>query len=337
MMSSKPLLNARVIETAAGAHVVAAAALETCFAFALADGTVGFADESGGWRRTVAHENGTILAAASDSRRIFTGGDDGRVTAVDSQGGREEIADEGGKWIDALAVRADGALAWSVGKHVKTRDYRKELRSMTAPSSVRGLCFLPKGFRLAFACYNGVSLWFPNVAAEPETLEWRGSHLGVTVSPDGRFVVSSMQENALHGWRVADRKNMRMTGYPSKTRSFSWSSDGHWLATSGAEACIVWPFATKDGPMGRGPEEVGVRSARVTQVAFHPKAATIAVGYDDGWILLCRMDNREEAAVRVVPDHERKSAISALAWNSAGDRLLYGTAAGLAGVAALPL
>ena len=64
-----------------------------------------------------------------------------------------------------------------------------------------------------------------------------------------------------------------MTGYPGKTRSLSWSHDGRWLATSGADACVVWPFKDKDGPMGKAPRECGVRSARVTQVAFHPARA----------------------------------------------------------------
>ena len=160
---------------------------------------------------------------------------------------------------------------------------------MTAPTTARGLGFMPKGYRLAVAHYNGVSLWFPNVEAAPTVLEWKGSHLDVVASPDGRFVVSSMQENALHGWRVADSRNMRMTGYPRKTRSLSWSHDGQWLATSGADACIVWPFRDKDGPMGKAPRECGVRRAKVSQVAFHPRALVVAVGYEDGFILLCRL------------------------------------------------
>ena len=98
-----------------------------------------------------------------------------------------------------------------------------------------------------------------------------------------------MQENALHGWRIEDSRNMRMTGYPGKTRSLSWSHDGQWLATSGADAAVVWPFKDKDGPMGKAPRECGVRQARVTQVAFHPKALVVAIGYADGLVLLTRL------------------------------------------------
>ena len=98
-----------------------------------------------------------------------------------------------------------------------------EQRTFEAPSTVAGLAFAPKGFRLAIAHYNGVTLWFPNASAAPEKLEWKGSHLGVTVSPDGRFLVTTMQEPTLHGWRIADDKHMRMSGYSARVRSLSWT------------------------------------------------------------------------------------------------------------------
>ena len=52
---------------------------------------------------------------------------------------------------------------------------------------------------------------------------------------------------------------MRMSGYPAKVKSLSWSSKGKWLASSGAQAAIVWPFQAKDGPMGKAPVELGTR------------------------------------------------------------------------------
>ncbi|MGO7917527.1 hypothetical protein ACC702_40105, partial [Rhizobium ruizarguesonis] len=48
-----------------------------------------------------------------------------------------------------------------------------------------------------------------------------------------------------------EARHMRMTGYPSKVKSLSWSVKGNWLASSGAPAAIVWPFQGKDGPMAR--------------------------------------------------------------------------------------
>jgi WD40 repeat protein len=314
----------------AGAHVTAAAFLDGQPALALGDGDV-LIGEPDAQQRVTPHPDGAILVAASDGKRLFTGGDDGRVVATAPDGAITEIANEKGRWIDALATRGD-AVAWAAGREARAKDGAGAVKTFSAPSTVRGLAFLPKGYRLALSHYNGVALWFPNAAAEPTTLEWKGSHLDVVASPDGRFVVSSMQENALHGWRLADARNMRMTGYPKKTRSLSWSHDGHWLATSGADACVVWPFRDKDGPMGKAPREAGIRPAKVSQAVFHPRALVVAIGYEDGFILLCRLADGAEIFVRPAGD----GAISALAWDSTGARLLFGLDSGVAGLLTLP-
>jgi hypothetical protein len=314
----------------AGAHVVTAAFLGEAPALALADGAVliGEPDEQ---NRVEAHTDAAILTAVGDGKTILTGGDDGRVVAIGADANLSEIAHEKGRWIDALAMRGS-AYAWSAGKQVSARDEAGSVRTWGAPSSVRGLTFQPKGYRLAATHYNGASLWFPKVEGPPQTLEWKGAHLDATFSPDGRFLVTSMQENALHGWRLADSRNMRMTGYPGKTRSMSWSHDGAWLATSGADAAVVWPFKDKDGPMGKAPRECGVREARVTKVAFHPRALVVAIGYADGMALLCRLADAAEILVR----RPGGGPVSALAWNGSGARLLIGLETGEAGLLNLP-
>jgi WD40 repeat protein len=320
--------HARLLD--AGAHVVAAAFLDGAPALALADGAVLIGGPEG-QKHVVAHPDAAMLVAISDGRTLLTGGDEGRVVAVQADGGLEQIADEKGRWIDALALRGK-ACAWSAGKEVRARDETRAVKTWSAPSTVRGLAFQPKGFRLAATHYNGATLWFPKVEGAPQTLEWKGAHLDVTFSPDGRFLVTSMQENALHGWRLQDSRNMRMTGYPAKTRSLSWSHDGQWLATSGADAAVVWPFRDKDGPMGKAPRECGVREARVTRVAFHPKALVAAIGYADGLVLLCRLADAAEILARNAGD----GPVSALAWDATGSRLLFGLESGAAGLLALP-
>ena len=100
----------------AGAHVVAAAFLGDAPALALADGAVliGEPDEQ---KRVDAHPDGAILTAVADGKTLLTGGDDGRVVAIGADGEPREIANENGRWIDALAMRG-GAVAWSAGKQV---------------------------------------------------------------------------------------------------------------------------------------------------------------------------------------------------------------------------
>ena len=200
------------------------------------------ANEAGEVSKVAIH-GGAVLCAASDGKRIVTGGDDGKVVALDAKAEVTVLAtDAKRRWIDNIALHPDGAVAWSAGKTAFVRSGKGDEKSFDAPSTVGGLAFAPKGLRVAVAHYNGVTLWFPNMAAKPEFLEWAGSHLAVTFSPDNKFLVTGMHEPALHGWRLADNRHMRMSGYPGRVRSMSWSVGGKGLATSGADTVIIWPF-----------------------------------------------------------------------------------------------
>lgn len=78
-----------------------------------------------------------------------------------------------------------------------------KVHALDHPSTVGGLAFDAKGQRLAVAHYGGVTVWAKEKRGwKSAALKWAGSHTGVTFSPDGRFLLSSMQENALHGWRL---------------------------------------------------------------------------------------------------------------------------------------
>src|SRR6202795_1183309 len=277
----------------------------------------------------VAVHSGGILCAASDGARIVMGGDDGKLVALDANGEVALLAtDAKRRWIDNVALHPDGAFAWSAGKTAFVRGGRAEEKSLDVLSTVGGLAFAPKGLRLAVAHYNGVTLWFSNMAAKPEVLEWAGSHLGVGFSPDNRFLVTSMHEPALHGWRLADNRHMRMTGYPGRVRSMSWSAGGKSLATSGADTVIMWPFASKDGPMGKEPAMLAPLQARVSMVACHPKQDILAAGYSDGTILMVRLNDGAEILVR----KNGTAPVSALAWNSKGTMLAFADEEGDAGL-----
>ncbi len=233
----------RTHAVAAGAPIVAAHFLDRNAVFILGEEALLFVEAAAEPRRVTVH-GGAILASAADGEHVVSGGDDGKVRMTNAQGEVSTLAaDAKLRWIDHVALGPDGVVAWSAGKSAFVQ--AKELREFEAPSTVGGLAFLPKGLRLAVAHYNGASLWFPNAPqATPEKFEWKGSHLGVTVSPDGRFLVTTMQEPMLHGWRLADGKHMRMSGYAARVTSLSWTTGGRFLATSGSTQLILGPFQT---------------------------------------------------------------------------------------------
>lgn len=287
---------------------------------------------TGGDTNVVVVHGGGILCSTSDGKRVVMGGDDGKLVSLDAKSTIETLAtDTKRRWIDNVALHADGAVAWSAGKTAFVRNPKGDEKSLDVPSTVGGLAFAPKGVRLAVAHYNGVTLWFPNMGAKPEFLEWKGSHLGVTFSADNRFLVTSMHESALHGWRLADSRHMRMTGYPARVRSMSWSAGGKFLATSGSDSVILWPFASKDGPMGKEPLMLAPLQAKATVVACNPKEEVFAVGYSDGTILMVRIEDGAEILVR----RNAGEPVAALAWNAKGSLLAFATEDGDAGLLTL--
>jgi WD40 repeat protein len=308
-------------------HCVHAGFIASVPVFAGADGRVYRLE--GALRETVQHDGLLCAAESQDRARLYTGGEDGKVNALASDGKSETLGLVPRKWVTAIASGPNASLAWASGKTAWFRDNTGKVREHVLPRSVEGVALAPKGARLALSRYNGVTLIWAAASGAPVELEWKGAHNAVCFSPDGRFVVTSMQENALHGWKLEDGKHMRMTGYPGKVKSWSWSAKGRFLATSGSDAAIVWPFHGKDGPMGKSPMELGARTGlTVTSVACHPVDEICAVGFSDGMILGVRMGDAKEVLLR----RGGKGAVSSMSWDAGGHRLAFGSEAGDCGL-----
>lgn len=315
------------------AYVAAALFTREGAVFALGDGAVRFEDGTA----VQAHEGGVLSAVAHPSGEgVLTGGDDGRLI-WSRPSGATVIADLKGKWIDALdASVASGLVAFAGGREVHVRDARDPAfeRRFTHERTVAALAFDPKGLRLAAATYGGVALRYARIAAQaPTMLAWAGSHIGVAFSPDGKFLISAMQENDLHGWRLSDAKNLRMGGYPSKVRSIAFLAKGALMATSGAPGAVVWPFGGAGGPMGKQAAEVGYdQNALVARVAAQPDGSRLAAGLNDGRIWVADLQGRGLDFLKA----EKGPAITALAVSPDGSRIAWGDEEGGAGVVAMP-
>jgi WD40 repeat protein len=302
------LLASRGVQRTLDAFVVSA-----CFdraskyaAFALGDGSVHLVRlaERERWQRIEAH-NGAVMALSPDCipESFISGGDDGLFRRLGVDGALQTVAEYPGKWVEHVASfrgeKAKGYIACAVGRDVHLFNAEGVLlKSLSHPSTVADFVFDARGKRVAVARYNGASLWFVAAKADsPRQLEWKGSHIRIAISPDGDSVITAMQENALHGWRLSDGQHMRMSGYPKKTQSLAFTHNGRWLATSGADAIVLWPFFG-GGPMGKRPMELAGGDGIVCTMVAAPG----------------------------------RGPISALSWSENGANLAFGTETGFAAI-----
>jgi WD40 repeat protein len=275
--------------------------------------------------RTVAVHDGAALCLERDlgPNAFLSGGDDGWLVRTNIDGSRELLLTAPGQWIDTIAV-GESLRAVALGREVRilAASGTETGRSADHPSTVSGLAFNPKGKRLAVSHYDGVTLWWTSALGKtPKRFKWRGSHIGVSWSPDGAFLVTATQENELHGWRVADGVDMRMSGYARKVRSLGWVAKPLYLLSAGSESVVAWPFS-RGGPMGKAPLELGDRGGPlVSVVAAHPKRPLVAFAYADGEVRVAELPG--DRMVSVKPAGEGKP--TNLAWSSDGAALAVGT------------
>ena len=301
-------------------------------AFALGDGSVrllpaGLKDQTAA--TSVAAHNGAVLSLIADPAGdgFVSGGDDGRLLRIATDGSLTELANQKGKWIDKLAAHAgNGAVAASVGRMALVIDKAGEAREFGPnPSTVTAVDFSKDGGRIACSHYGGITVWsIGQVTLPPRRFAWQGSHVALKWSTDGKFIATGTQENDIHVWRIAQATDMRMQGYPAKVKSLSWSADARWLYTSSQPVFTAWSFAGK-GPEGKPPLQFGDEGAGLfTVVAAHPAAEFVAGGYDSGELQLGDIKPRRSVVLKMADG----SAITGLAWSPDGYKLAVGNEAG---------
>lgn len=313
-------------ETVVGAFWLGERAL-----FATGDGAVA-AHAHGGevWKTEGVHDGALLAACMGLGEEIVTAGDDGRVCIVDADGAARALAHFKGQWIEALAAsRSARLVAAGVGKDAVILGATGEKHRFAHDATVAGLAFEPNGRRIAAAHYNGVTVsWAASPESRRKTLTWKGAHLSAVWTQDAKFIVTTMQEQALHGWRLQDGQHFRMAGYPAKIRSLSFTSDHRWLASAGAQEVVLWPFQGPNGPIGANASVAGELGLPCTSVACHPNRAVLAAGAMDGEIALMPVGGGKALLI----DAPHGARVTALAWSPDGRRLAFGAENGRAGV-----
>jgi WD40 repeat protein len=269
------------------------------FAFGLGDGHVIIVqthDPEGDRVRVKAH-SGAVPVIQPYGDGFLSLSDDGTLNKIAIDGTVAPFAGFNGAWTDRMAVHAkSGAIAVPDGKkiHLWTAEDAEPQILEGHAASVTDVAFADDGRGLVASHRDGVTLWaWPKSEPKSTELEWKGAHLSVTLSTDRRWIVTGMQEGALHMWNLSLKRDYQMRGYWTKPTKMAWSADGKWLGTSGSEVVILWPF-DKQGPEGREALQLGwSNGSMVSMLASHPKTNVMAAGFEDGGLALLDISQKK--------------------------------------------
>ena len=304
-----------------GSHIAVGCA-DSRVRVAACDGLAGGAS----WRDVRAPGFPLAIAADGDGCGFLVGTDAGVLMHVSPEtGDSEPLATIPGQWIDhVVAHPGRGWRAFAAGRsvHVLNAAGAPVDSFHQHPSTVAGLAFAPDGASIAAARYGGVSVWNLQAGKAPgRELAWHGSHMAVSWSPNGRFIVTATQEKELHLWCLETGKDLRMSGYALKPRSMSWTADSTFLVVSGADTVTSWA-CSGDGPAGKPPLEFGyVFDGVVTNVRAHPARRLVAAGFSDGTILIGDILKGDA----LIAKGKGGGAVTALDWSADGRTIAAGT------------
>ncbi|CCQ74207.1 WD40 repeat domain-containing protein [Magnetospira sp. QH-2] len=277
--------------------------------------------------KEISRHEGVVSALAPFGEGFISGGDDGRVLFSRPDGGVEELHHFEDQWVEHMAVHeATGTIAVTVGRDIHLLDRDGNAVGVCGPhqSTLSGLALSADGTMVAASHYDGATLWTAGADKPSNKLYWKGSHTGVTLSPNNRYLVTATQEKELHCWNLETGKDMKMSGYPAKIRSLDWTHDGRFLAAAGADVLTSWSF-DGSGPSGRPPLELGyVFNAVVSSVAVHPHLPLVIGGYDSGTVLIGDIERGDALIARPTG----QGSITATCWGGDTHTAICGTADG---------
>ncbi len=254
-----------------------------------ASGKVFVFDASAGdlLHRLDAHAGG-VLALAFGRQQLASGGQDGQARLWDLRTGTATAALPGGSgWVSQLQWTPDGKrLATAAGKSVRLwNEQGTAVQQWTASAGINGLAFNAVGGLLAASAGAEMLLWRAYDGGLDRTLKWVSTLINAHWSPDGRVLAAGSIDKSVHFWRAGAWLDSKMGGYARKPQALAWSADSKFLATTGEDAIIVWPFAGK-GPEGSKPLQL-LHHLRAPEVlAAHPKKSLLLSGSPDKTLVL---------------------------------------------------
>jgi WD40 repeat protein len=227
---------------------------------------------------------------------LATGGEDGFVNLWSPNGERLSRIHVGG-WVESMRWSRDGQWLFAIaGRQPVVIDAqgRRHPPELNQAHTLAALCLLPDddhGF--ATASYQQLRYWRAGDPQPTRQLEWQGSMLSLSISPNHRFVATGAQDKSVHLWDLRKNDDLYLAGFATKVLALDWSHDGRWLLTGGGSGVIRWD-CSGEGPSGRDPLNLPIHLEPVSVIRCHThrpivlsggrEGMVLQTGIDDGWV-----------------------------------------------------
>lgn len=275
------------------------------------------------------HEDGTnCLAWSPTAATLASGGQDGAVRIWDAASGTQlsETA-LGLAWVEHLTWDARHLYAAAGRKLVALRPDGVIAHTFPdAPKTISALASAPATPNtpplLAVACFGRVTVWDTASFTSHKEFSYGNAIYALVWSPDRRWLVAGCHDNAVHLWAPAEDNELHMSGYETRLKELSFSTDSKWLATGGGRDGCVWDCSGA-GPEGREPLMLP-HEARVIAVAFQNTHGLLATGAANGEFCLWSPTRKNPMVAEV----KMPAAATKFAWRGDDSLLAVGTEKG---------
>jgi WD40 repeat protein len=248
-------------------------------------------------------------------RHLLGGYKDIVWTVAVSPDGKSVVAAGGGDQIDGSWVAgSDYAVRlWDAESGKERTRFDKGLTG-----AVNSLVWSPDGKLVFFNNGETIRVWDVTAGKELKRFEDAGSVVCLSLSTDGKRLLSGGWDKTVRLWDVATRKEIkRFEGHTGRVWDVALSPDGKRAASCGDEAIVrVWDVAG-----GKEERTLEGHGDSVVRVLFSPDGKNLLSGSWDNTARLWKADGGE--LLRVFEGHE--SRVEGLAFSPDGKQVLTGS------------
>ncbi|MET9352613.1 TIR domain-containing protein [Streptomyces sp. NPDC006617] len=232
----------------------------------------------------------------------------------------EPLARAAGSLSPSLAFRADGAVLAIGSDGLRLRDVaarRPVGEPLLGTGDAGALSFGPDGRTLVSGGPDSVHVW--DLTARPPTGTALGPRaVGIALSPDGRSLATTTQDNTVVFWDMTTHRRIGETpgDHTAQIAAVAWSPDGTTLATASRDDTVrLWDAATRErlGAPLRG------HHGGVTSIVFSPDGKTLATGGNDHTVRLWDVPTERRIGA---PLEGHGAGVTGVAFTPGGDTLV---------------